>query len=429
MKNLENFDKQVFDIIKKESNRQESEINLIASENYASKAVMQAVSSCFTNKYAEGNVGRRYYPGCRFADEVEQVAIDRCKELFCNTSISNTSISNTSIGENLYENLHVNVQPHSGSQANMAVYFAALNPGDTIMGMGLAEGGHLTHGHKVNFSGKFYNSVKYMVDKETEEIDYDVLMQMACEHKPKIIVAGASAYSRTIDFKKFSEIAKSVGAYLLCDIAHIAGLVAAGLHPSPVGVADFVTSTTHKTLRGPRGAIILTSAERGAEIDRAVMPGIQGGPLMNVIAAKAVAFKEALEQEFKDYQKQVIKNAQCFAKALENLGYRIVSGGTDNHMFIVDLRSKNVTGFQAEVALEKAGITVSRSCIPYDTQKPFITSGIRIGTPAITTRGMREEQVEIIASLLDEAICNCEDSVKLEKIKGKVKDMCEKFQI
>lgn len=424
MKNLENFDKQVFDIIKKESSRQESEINLIASENYASSAVMQAVSSCFTNKYAEGNIGKRYYPGCKFADEVEQVAIDRCKEIFCNTSIANTSIANTSI-----ENLHVNVQPHSGSQANMAVYFATLNPGDTIMGMGLAEGGHLTHGHKVNFSGKFYNSVKYMVDRQTEEIDYDVLMQMAHEHKPKIIVAGASAYSRIIDFKKFSEIAQSVGAYLLCDIAHIAGLVATGLHPSPVGIADFVTSTTHKTLRGPRGAIILTSAQRGAEIDRAVMPGIQGGPLMNIIAAKAVAFKEALAPEFKVYQKQVIKNAQCFARALENLGYRIVSGGTDNHMFIVDLRAKNVTGFQAEVALEKAGITVSRSCIPYDMQKPFITSGIRIGTPAITTRGMCEGDIEVVVSLLDEVICNCEDSVKLEKIKGKIKDMCEKFPI
>lgn len=419
MKNLENFDKQVFDIIKNEQERQETEINLIASENYASKAVMQAMSSVFTNKYAEGNVGKRYYPGCRFADQVEQVAIDRCKEIF----------SNTNIGENSHEDLHVNVQAHSGSQANMAVYFSALNPGDTIMGMGLAEGGHLTHGHKVNFSGKFYNSIKYLVDKETEEINYDVLQQMALEHKPKIIVAGASAYSKTLDFEKFSEIAKSIGAYLLCDIAHIAGLVATGLHPSPVGLADFVTSTTHKTLRGPRGAFILSSMQRGPEIDRAVMPGIQGGPLMNIIAAKAVAFKEVLAPEFKDYQKQVIKNAQCFAKALQNLGYRIVAGGTDNHMFIVDLRSKNVTGLQAEVALEKAGITVSRSCVPYDTQKPFITSGIRIGTPAITTRGVCEPEVEIIANLLDEVICNCDSDLCIAKVRGQVRDICVKFPI
>lgn len=408
--NLENFDKQVFDIIEKEKDRQESEINLIASENYVSKAVMQAASSVFTNKYAEGNVGKRYYPGCKFADEVEQVAIDRCKDIFGH-------------------DMHANVQAHSGSQANMAVYFASLNPGDTIMGMGLAQGGHLTHGHNVNFSGKIYKSIKYVVDPVTEQLDYNVLQQMASEHKPKIIVAGASAYSKAIDFEKFSEIAKSVGAYLLCDIAHIAGLVATGLHASPVGLADFVTSTTHKTLRGPRGAFILSSAEKAADIDRAVMPGVQGGPFINIIAAKAVAFKEALEPEFKDYQKQVIKNAKCFAKALENLGYRIVSGGTDNHMFIVDLRAKNVTGFQAEVALEAAGITVSRSCIPYDTQKPFITSGIRIGTPAITTRGACEADIEAIAGLLDEVICNCDDSAKLAKIRGEVRDMCKKFEI
>lgn len=413
-KSLENFDKEVFEIIEKERERQESQIDLIASENYASKAVLQAGSSVFTNKYAEGNVGKRYYPGCVYADEVEKLAIERCKRLFA---------------PGYEQNIHANVQLHAGSQANMAVYFAALNPGDTIMGMGLAEGGHLTHGHKVNFSGKIYNSVKYLVARETEVIDYDSLAKMAQENNPKIIVAGASAYSRSIDFAKFSEIAKSVGAYLLCDIAHIAGLVAAGLHASPVGIADFVTSTTHKTLRGPRGAFILTGTGNAERVDKAVMPGIQGGPLMHAIAAKAVAFKEALEPEFVEYQNQVIKNAKFFAKSLEDLGYRIVSGGTDNHMFIVDLTKKGVTGLQAEVALEKAGITVSRSCIPYDTQKPFITSGIRIGTPAITTRGMCESQVQEIVSLIDDVIKSHENDFALLKIREKVKTVCKKFPI
>ncbi|MFC1842453.1 serine hydroxymethyltransferase [Candidatus Dependentiae bacterium] len=409
--NLENFDRQVFEIIQKEQNRQEREINLIASENYASWAVLQASASVLTNKYAEGTPGKRYYAGCRFIDEVEKVAIERCKNLFD------------------FKDGHANVQPHAGSQANMAVYFSMLNPGDTIMGMGLAEGGHLTHGHKVNFSGQVYKSVQYLVDKETDLINFDMVEEMAYAHKPKIIIAGATAYSREIDFKKFSEIAKSVGAYLLADIAHIAGLVATQLHQSPVGCADFITSTTHKTLRGPRGAFILSKEEYAKQMDAGVMPGIQGGPLMHVIAAKAVAFKEAGEQSFIAYQTQVIKNAKHFAKTLESLGYSIVTGGTDNHMFVVDLRSKNVTGRQTEVALEKAGITTSRSCIPYDPQKPWITSGVRIGTPAITTRGMKEPEVEIIAQLFDEVVQKCESEPCLLKIKDKAHSLCAKFPI
>lgn len=430
-KNLDVFDKEVFEVIEREQDRQESQINLIASENYASKAVLQAGASVFTNKYAEGNVEKRYYPGCKYVDEVEQIAIDRCKKIFFNNKSEklNEQLLKEQIIDKETSNIHVNVQPHSGSQANMAVYFSVLNPGDTIMGMGLAEGGHLTHGHKVNFSGKIYNSVKYMVDKETEKLNYDTIYKIAQENKPKIIVAGASAYSREIDFDKFSEIAKSVGAYLLCDIAHIAGLVVAGLHKNPVGVSDFVTSTTHKTLRGPRGAIILTNQEYAQATDKAVMPGVQGGPLVNTIAAKAVAFKEADSKEFIEYQKQVVKNAQVLANALENLGYRIVSDGTDNHMFIVDLTAKNVTGFTAEVALEKAGITVSRSYIPYDTQKPFITSGIRIGTPAITTRGMCEGQVSEIASLIDEVIKNHDNDLYLQKVRDRVRDFCSRFPI
>ncbi|MFC1841639.1 serine hydroxymethyltransferase [Candidatus Dependentiae bacterium] len=409
MKTLEQVDKEVFEIIKKEQQRQEDEINLIASENYTSVAVLQASASVLTNKYAEGTPGKRYYAGCRFVDEVEQLAIERCKKLF---------------GAE-----HANVQSHSGSQANMAVYFSMLEPGDTIMGMGLAEGGHLTHGHKVNFSGKIYNSVQYLVDPETELIDFDAVAQMAQEHKPKIIIAGATAYSRKIDFEKFGQIAQSVGAYLLSDIAHIAGLVATKLHPDPVPYSDFVTSTTHKTLRGPRGAFILSKELYAKEIDRGVMPGIQGGPLMHVVAAKAVAFKQASEPNFVGYQKQVIKNAQYFAKSLEDLGYRIVTGGTDNHMFVVDLRAKNVTGRQTEVALEKAGIVTSRSCIPYDPQKPWITSGVRIGTPSVTTRGMKEKQMELIAQLFDEVVQKCEDDTCLLQIKDKVKNMCAEFPI
>lgn len=409
MKIVQNNDLQVFDIIKKEQERQESEINLIASENYTSKAIMEASASILTNKYAEGVPGKRYYAGCRFVDEIEKLAIERCKNLF---------------GADC-----ANVQPHAGSQANMAVYAAMLEPGDTIMGMGLAEGGHLTHGHPVNFSGKVYNAVQYLVNPDTERIDFDVVADMAQKHKPKIIIAGATAYSRSIDFQRFAQIAKSVSAYLLCDIAHIAGFVATKLHPNPVPYADFVSSTTHKTLRGPRGAFILSKCEHGQKIDKGVMPGIQGGPLMHVIAAKAVAFKEAAQPVFVNYQKQVIKNAQHFSKTLEGLGYRIVTGGTDNHMFVVDLRAKNITGRKAEVALEKAGITTSRSCIPYDPEKPWVTSGIRIGTPAITTRGMQEQQVEKIAALVDEVIMHCDDESKLASIKKEVSRVCSEFPI
>jgi len=409
MKVLETYDPQVYTIIKKEQERQESQIDLIASENYTSKPVLQANASVLTNKYAEGSVGKRYYAGCQFVDEIELLAIKRCKDLF---------------GAD-----HVNVQPHSGSQANMAVYFSVLEPGDTIMGMGLAEGGHLTHGHKVNFSGTFFNSISYKVNPETELIDYDEIAQLAHRYKPKIIIAGASAYSRKINFQKFAEIAQSVGAYLLADIAHIAGLIAAKLHPDPVAYSDFVSSTTHKTLRGPRGAIIMCRQNYAQEIDRAVMPGIQGGPFMHVIAAKAVAFKEAQLPSFITYQKQVITNAQAMVRALQALGYRIVTGGTDNHMFVVDLRSKNISGRAAEVALEKAGITASRSCIPFDPAKPWITSGIRFGTPAITTRGMKEEQMQEIITFVDEVITKHDDEIVLEKIKKKVAQICNQFPI
>jgi len=407
MEDVKKYDPDLFAAIANEEQRQQEEINLIASENYVSKAVLQATGSVLTNKYAEGSPGKRYYAGCRFVDDVEQLAIDRCKKLFSAE--------------------HANVQSHAGSQANMAVYFSVLEPGDTIMGMSLAEGGHLTHGHKVNFSGKFFNSVQYTVDPETELLDYDEILRLAKKNKPKIIVAGATSYSRTIDFKKFSEIAQSVGAYLLADIAHIAGLVAAKVHPSPVEFADFVTSTTHKTLRGPRGAFILCKQKYAEKIDKAVMPGIQGGPLMHVVAAKAVAFKEALENFFVEYQKQIVKNAQIFAKTLESFGYRIVSGGTDNHMFVVDLRAKNINGRQAEVTLEKAGITVSRSCIPFDPEKPWITSGIRIGTPAVTTRGMKEKDMQELAQLVDEVITKHDDAKVLENVRQKAKEICSKY--
>ena len=370
---------------------------------------MQATGSIMTNKYAEGYPGKRYYAGCEFVDEAEKLAIERCKQLF---------------GVE-----HANVQPHAGSQANMAVYFATLKPGDTIMGKSLAEGGHLTHGHHVNFSGQLYNRVQYKVNPETELLDFNEIEQLAQEHKPKIIIAGASAYSRTIDFAKFAEIAKSVGAYLMCDIAHIAGLIAAKQHPSPVGHADFITSTTHKTLRGPRGGLIMTNAEHAQIIDKSIMPGMQGGPFMHSIAAKAVAFHEALQPDFVEYQKQIIKNAQVMAETLQDLGYRIVAGGTDNHLFIVDLRSKNLNGKIAEMALGKAGITISRSCVPFDTAKPWITSGIRIGTPAITTRGMLEKDVIEIAHLIDEVLINHDSDAQLAIIRERVKKVCQQFPI
>jgi len=407
--NLHTIDPHILELIHKEELRQEETINLIASENYASHAVMQATASVLTNKYAEGYAGKRYYPGCTIIDEVERLAIERCKTLF--------------------HSEHANVQPHSGSQANMAVYFSFLKPGDTILGMSLSSGGHLTHGHGVNFSGTIFKSVQYTVNKETEQLDYDEIAQLAEQHKPKLIIAGASAYSRIIDFDRIATIAQSVGAYLHADIAHIAGLVATGLHPTPINCADFITSTTHKTLRGPRGGLIMTNQKHAGSIDRSIMPGMQGGPLMNTIAAKAVAFHEALQPSFVHYQKQVITNAQCMAAEFCNLGYRIVAGGTDTHLFVVDLRSKNITGLKAEIALEKAGITVTRSCIPFDPEKPWITSGIRVGTPAITTRAIKHDTCKEIVHLIDEAINYHDNDTILKAINIKTRNICAQFPI
>lgn len=381
MSYIENKDKVVYDAIQKEFQRQNSNIELIASENFVSQAVMEAQGSVLTNKYAEGYPGRRYYGGCEHVDVTESIAIERAKALF---------------GAE-----HVNVQPHSGSQANMAVYLVALEMGDTVLGMNLSHGGHLTHGATVNFSGKFYHFVEYGVDQENELINYDEVRRLAIEHQPKLIVAGASAYSRTIDFKKFKEIADEVGAKLMVDMAHIAGLVAAGLHPNPVEYADFVTTTTHKTLRGPRGGMILCKEEYKKDIDKTIFPGIQGGPLEHVIAAKAVAFGEALNDDFKDYQNQVIKNAQALAQTLIEEGFRVVSGGTDNHLVAVDVKgSINMTGKLAEETLDKVGITCNKNTIPFDKEKPFVTSGVRLGTPAATTRGFDESAFVEVAKLL-----------------------------
>lgn len=377
---LNTIDPEVKSAIEQELDRQRSNIELIASENFVSKAVMAAMGSPMTNKYAEGYPGKRYYGGCEKVDIAETLAIERAKKLF---------------GAE-----HANVQPHSGAQANMAVFFAVLNPGDTVMGMNLAHGGHLTHGSPVNMSGKQYNIIPYGVEKETGRIDYDEVRRLALEHKPKLIIAGASAYSRTIDFEKFSQVAKEVGAYLMVDMAHIAGLVAAGLHPNPVLYADFVTTTTHKTLRGPRGGLILCKEEYAKIIDKAVFPGIQGGPLMHIIAAKAVCFKEALSEDFKIYANQVVKNAQALAKGLMDNGFNIVSGGTDNHLMLVDLQSMNITGKEAEKRLDEVRITCNKNAIPFDPQKPFVTSGIRLGTPAVTTRGMTENDMMEIADII-----------------------------
>lgn len=401
---LEVVDKEIFDAIQKEHKRQNEKIELIASENFASKAVMEAMGSVFTNKYAEGYPGKRYYGGCQNVDIAENLARDRAKEIF---------------GAE-----HANVQPHSGAQANMSVYFTVLNPGDTILGMNLSHGGHLTHGSPVNFSGKMYNIVPYGVN-EYGYIDYDEVEKIALECKPKIIVAGASAYPRTIDFKRFREIADKVSAYLMVDMAHIAGLVAAGLHPSPVPYADFVTTTTHKTLRGPRGGMILCKEKYAKDLDKSVFPGVQGGPLMHVIAGKAVCFKEALTPEFKEYQKQIIKNAKVLAEELMNRGFKLVSGGTDNHLMLVDLTNKGVTGKEAEAMLDEVGITVNKNTIPFDKQKPNIASGIRIGTPAMTTRGMKEEEMKTIAELIDRTIKG-EDK---EKIKEDVLKLTSRFPI
>lgn len=407
MHNLSLIDPEIALLIDYEKKRQNQEIDLIASENYTSQAVLEATGSILTNKYAEGYPGKRYYAGCEFVDIVENLAIERCKKLF---------------GAE-----HINVQPHAGSQANMAAYFSVLKPGDTILGMSLAEGGHLTHGHGVNFSGQFYKSVQYKVHPETHVIDYDEVERLAHEHKPHLIVAGASAYSRIIDFARFAAIAKSVNAFFMADIAHIAGLVAADVHPTPVGYADLITSTTHKTLRGPRGGLIMSTNALASQVDRAIMPGTQGGPFLHVIAAKAVAFGLALEPAFKEYQQQIVKNAQVMAQSFIDLGYNIVTGGTDNHMFVIDLRSKKLNGKIAETALTKTGIIISRSCVPFDTEKPWITSGIRIGTPAITTRGMKEKEALQIVAWIDDALKNHDNDAKLLAIKKEVAQLCEQF--
>ena len=410
MEYIKNCDLEVYNAIVEEEKRQEEGIELIASENFVSKSVMEAAGSVFTNKYAEGYPEKRYYGGCANADTVEQLAIDRLKKIF---------------GAKF-----ANVQPHSGSQANMGVYVSLLEAGDKILGMGLSSGGHLTHGYKINFSGKNYVGIEYGLNPETEMLDYDEIRRLAIQEKPQIIVAGASAYSRVIDFKKFREIADEVGAYLMVDMAHIAGLVAAGEHPNPMEYADIVTSTTHKTMRGPRGGIILTNNEEIAKkIDKAIFPGIQGGPLMHIIAAKAVAFKEALSPEFKEYQKQVVKNAKAMADALVKGGLRIVSGGTDNHLMLVDLRPKGVTGKMAEEGLEKAGITCNKNSIPNDPEKPFITSGIRLGTPAITARGMKEDEAVQIAEMIIKVLENVNDDEKIAEVKNEVLKLAEKFPL
>lgn len=405
--NVKENDQKVYEIIEKEHERQEDNIELIASENFTSQAVMEAMGSYLTNKYAEGYPGKRYYGGCHIVDQVEDLARDRMKELFG--------------GE------HINVQAHSGSQANMAVYFSVLKPGDTILGMNLSHGGHLTHGSPVSFSGKLFNVVSYEVNKDTETIDYEELRKKAIEHKPKMIVAGASAYSRIIDFKKFREISDEVGAYLMVDMAHIAGLVAGGVHPSPVPYADFVTTTTHKTLRGPRGGAIICKEKYAKELDKTIFPGMQGGPLMHIIAAKAVCFGEALKPEFKEYAQQVVKNAKVLSEELIKYGFRLVSGGTDNHLILIDLNNKDITGKDAEKLLDSVRITANKNTIPFETKSPFITSGIRIGTAAVTTRGFKEEEMKKIAAFINEAIEKRDHD--LTELKEKVTTLCNKFPI
>jgi glycine hydroxymethyltransferase len=409
MKYLQKGDPQIFQSIQRELKRQKNNLELIASENIVSLAVLEAAGSVLTNKYAEGYPAARWYNGCEFIDEVENLAIARAKELFGGD--------------------HINVQPHSGSQANTAVYMSVLSPGDTVMGMDLACGGHLTHGLKINISGRLYHFVSYKVDQKTELIDMDELERKAMEHKPKMIVAGYSAYSRILDFKRFREIADKVGAYLFVDMAHFAGLVAAGLHPNPVPYAHFVTTTTHKTLRGPRGGMIICKAEFAKKIDSAIFPGIQGGPLMHIIAAKAVAFKEALSPEFKQYQKQVIANSKALAGALAGKGFRIVTGGSDNHLFMVDLRPKKITGKEAATLLDRVQITVNKNLVPFDPQPPTVASGIRIGTPAVTTRGMKEAQMLTIADLIDRCVLNRDNETELEKIRSSVEHLAGEFLI
>jgi len=409
MKHLSNQDKQVFEAIQQELGRQRGKIELIASENFVSEAVMEAQGSVLTNKYAEGYPGRRYYGGCEYVDVVEDLARDRAKEIF---------------GAE-----YVNVQPHSGAQANMAVYFTVLEQGDTVLGMNLSHGGHLTHGSPVNFSGVQYNFVEYGVDQTTHRINYDDVLAKAREHKPKMIVAGASAYPREIDFAKFREIADEVGAYLMVDMAHIAGLVAAGLHQNPVPYADFVTTTTHKTLRGPRGGMILCKEEWGKKIDKSIFPGIQGGPLMHVISAKAVAFGEALQDSFKEYAGQIIANAKRLAEGLQKEGIKLVSGGTDNHLLLLDMQTLNLTGKIAEKVLDEVGITVNKNTIPFDPQSPFVTSGIRIGTAAVTSRGFGLEEMDEIASIIAFTLKNHEDEAKLKEAAARVEALTGKFTL
>lgn len=410
MAELSSVDSEVFKAISDELGRQRNKLELIASENIVSKAVMEAQGSVLTNKYAEGYPGKRYYGGCEYVDVVEQIAIDRAKKLF---------------GAE-----YANVQPHSGAQANMAVFFALLTPGDTVMGMNLTDGGHLTHGSPVNMSGKYFNIVPYGVDKETERIDYDEMQRIAEDCKPKLIVAGASAYARTLDFERIANIAHSVGAYLMVDIAHIAGLVAAGLHPSPVPYADVVTTTTHKTLRGPRGGLILCKdAEFGKQFNKAIFPGVQGGPLMHVIAAKAVAFGEALQPEFKTYAEQIIKNAKVLADTLTADGFRIVSGGTDTHLMLVDLTSKGITGKEAQNLLENVNITANKNTIPFEKLSPFVTSGIRLGSPALTTRGFKEEDMKEVADIIALVLDNPEDEKSQQEAKERVAALCKKYPL
>ncbi|HNW09801.1 MAG TPA: serine hydroxymethyltransferase [Candidatus Rifleibacterium sp.] len=407
MQTLTQFDPEISAIIDREKRRQMSQIELIASENFVSEAVLEALGSVLTNKYAEGYPAKRYYGGCEVVDQAEDLARDRVKKLF---------------GAE-----HANVQPHSGSQANMAVYQVVMKPGETFLGMNLQNGGHLTHGSPVNFSGLLYNVVPYGVTDDTETLDYDALTRLAKENKPKMIMVGASAYPRVIDFERIRKVCDEVEAVMCVDMAHIAGLVAAGLHPSPIPYADFVTSTTHKTLRGPRGGLVLCKEKWAKALDKAIFPGLQGGPLMHVIAAKAVAFKEALEPSFKDYQKRVVENAQALAAALTERGFRLVSGGTDNHLMLIDVRNKNITGKAAEKALDHAGITVNKNTIPNDPASPFVTSGLRVGTPAVTTRGMTPDVMKQIAALMDEAIAKPEDEANLAAVKAKVNAICEKF--
>ncbi|MEW6714999.1 MAG: serine hydroxymethyltransferase [Nitrospirota bacterium] len=409
MDELKKVDPDIHDAIINEIRREREKLVLIASENYSSRAVLEAQGSVFTNKYAEGYPGRRYYGGCEYADIVESLAIERAKSLF---------------GAE-----HVNVQPHSGTQANMAVYLSMLKPGDKVLGMNLSHGGHLSHGAEVNFSGTIYRSFFYGVEKKTGLIDYEKVRKMAKRHKPKLIIAGASAYSRIIDFKLLSEIAKEAGAYFLADIAHIAGLVATGLHPSPIPYADFVTTTTHKTLRGPRGGMIMCKAEFAKSIDKMIFPGIQGGPLVHVIAAKAVALKEALSPEFVRYQTQVVKNAKELADGLLNKGFNVLSGGTDTHLMLIDVNNKEVTGKEAETALDAAGITLNKNSIPYDKRPAAITSGIRIGTPIVTTRKMKEPEMVIIAGLISTVIDNIKDADVINRVRSKVKSLCKEFPV